>query len=141
MFYFQRLGGSQGLPSFVPAEKCIIQPHSGQLAALRMQALFQNTVHLSSLPRHCLSRKPVPGCLTRPKCPSGSFCTEESRHTQTHRVRILLSHFVLSPNKEKLFYLGAVALNKVTLNWRVLQKQWIPSIYANSCPLPNTRAA
>lgn len=139
MFYFQWLGGSQGLPSFVPAEKCIIQLRSGQLAALRMQALFQNTVHLSSLPRHRLSRKPVPGCLTRRKCLSGSFCTEESRHT--HRVRIFLSHFVLSPNKEKLFYFGAVALNKVMLNWRVLQKQWIPSIYANSCHLPNARAA
>lgn len=105
----------------------------------------------SSVSKHCASVKPAQALPQQKTSARLSDQTKvplrfllyrgEQTHTHTHRVRILLSHFVLSPNKEKLFYLGAVALNKVTLNWRVLQKQWIPSIYANSCPLPNTRAA
>lgn len=94
MLYFQQLGGSRALPSFAPAEKHIIQLCSGQLAALRMQALFQNNVHLSRLSRHCLSKKPVPGCLTKGKCPSSSF-------GRADRVRISLSQFILSPDERE----------------------------------------
>lgn len=53
--------------------------------------------------------------------------------------------------KEKLFYFGvnkycriyftAAAVNEVMLNERVLQKQWIPARYANSCLVLQTRAA
>lgn len=76
----------------------------------------------SSVSKHCASVKPAQAL---PQHKTSARLSDQGkvplrfvlyRGEQTDRVGIWLPHFIMSPSKEKLFYLHAVALNKVMLN-------------------------
>lgn len=98
----------------------------------------------SSVSKHCASVKPIqalPQHKTSARMSDVGKVSLQFLWESRQGENLAVSIYSELRWKEKLFYFGAVAVNKVMLNQRVLQKQWIPSRYANSCLVLNTRAA